>query len=158
MTRNLERLRYSELDDLDYGIAKALQDNARLPFTQIAKELGVTEKTVRMRVQQMQDAEVLSLIGMLNPAKAGLTLSSLIQLAVEAGRLDEAAAELQDIDEVREIVLTSGEYQIMIQVLHRDHEELSCFLLNRLNKIPGIVRMNVIHELKSLKSSCTYVR
>ncbi|MGG2480969.1 MULTISPECIES: Lrp/AsnC family transcriptional regulator [Brevibacillus] len=158
MSTSLEGSRYFELDDLDYGIAKALQGNARLPFTQIAKELGVTEKTVRMRVQQMQEEEVLSLIGVLNPAKAGLTLSSLIQLAVETGRLDEAAAELQAIEEVRQIVLTSGEYQIMIQVLHRDYEELSGFLLGRLNKISGIVRMNVIHELKLLKSSHTYLR
>jgi Lrp/AsnC family transcriptional regulator for asnA, asnC and gidA len=158
MEEKYQRSLYSQLDDLDYAIARALQDNARLPFTQIAKDLGVTEKTVRMRVQQMQDEGVLSLVGILNPVKAGITVQSLIQVAVEAGKLDDVVKELQDIYEVRLVVLTTGDYQLMIQVMNRDYEELSQFLLNKLNKIKGITKVNVINELKVLKSRFKFIR
>jgi Lrp/AsnC family transcriptional regulator for asnA, asnC and gidA len=153
-----QRSLYSELDDLDYGIVRALQENARLPFTQIAKDLGVTEKTVRMRVQQMQDEGILSLVGIVNPIKAGITVQTLIQIAVEPGKLDDVVAELQEIYEVRLVVLTSGDYQLMIQVLNRNYEELTQFLMTKLNKIPGISRINVINELKVLKSRFKFIR
>lgn len=158
MEEKFRRSLYPELDDIDYGIVRALQDNARLPFTTIAKELGVTEKTVRMRVQQMQDEGILSLVGVVNPVKAGLNVQSFIQIAVEATKLDDVVAVLNNIVEVRLVVLTTGEYQLIIQILVRDYNELSQFLMNTLNKIPGIIRVNVINELKILKSKYKFIR
>ncbi|MGG1662600.1 Lrp/AsnC family transcriptional regulator [Brevibacillus sp. NRS-1366] len=158
MEEMFRRSLYPELDDTDYGIIRALQENARLPFTQIAKDLGVTEKTIRMRVQQMQDEGVLSLVGIVNPVKAGLHVQAIIQVATEADKLDDVVAELNGIVEVRLIVLTSGDYQLYTQVLVRSYDELSQFLMKKLNKIPGITRINVINELKILKSKYNFVR
>ncbi|HZG82731.1 MAG TPA: Lrp/AsnC family transcriptional regulator [Brevibacillus sp.] len=158
MEEIFRRSLYSELDDIDYGIVRALQENARLPFTTIAKELGVTEKTVRMRVQQMQDEGVLSLVGIVNPVKAGLNVQSFIQVAVEANKLDDVVATLNEIVEVRLIVLTTGDYQLIIQILVRNYDELAQFLMNKLNKVPGVTRVNVINELKILKSKYKFIR
>lgn len=158
MENAFQRSLYSELDDLDYQIVSFLQDNARIPFTQIAKELGVTEKTVRLRVQQMQDDGVLSLVGVVNPVKAGIRVETIILVAVSDSKLDDVVAVLQEIPEVRLIVLTSGEYQLMIQVFTRNMDELSAFLMKKLNKIDGITRTNVIMELKVLKSKLKFIR
>lgn len=158
MEEKLRRSLYPELDDIDYGIVRALQENARVPFTTIAKELGVTEKTIRMRVQQMQDEGVLSLIGVINPIKAGLTAQAQVLIAVETDKFDDVVAELQKIDEVRVIILTTGEYQLSIKVLTRDYEQLSQFLIKKLNKIKGIARVNVMNELKVLKSRLNFIR
>ncbi|EJL38843.1 transcriptional regulator [Brevibacillus agri] len=158
MEEKFRRSLYPELDDTDYGIIRALQQNARLPFTQIAKDLGVTEKTIRMRVQQLQDEGTLSLVGIVNPVKAGLHVQAIIQIAVEAEKLDEVVAALNEIVEIRLIVLTSGDYQLFTQVLVRSYEELSEFLMKKLYKVPGIVRTNVINELKILKSKYNFVR
>ncbi|WP_134684348.1 Lrp/AsnC family transcriptional regulator [Brevibacillus migulae] len=158
MENAFQRSLYSELDDLDYQIVSFLQDNARIPFTQIAKELGVTEKTVRLRVQQMQDDGMLSLVGVVNPIKAGIRVETIIFIAVSNTKLDDVVAELQEIPEVRLIVLTSGEYQLMTQVFTRNQEELSSFIMDKLNKIDGITRTNVIMELKVLKSKLKFIR
>ncbi len=149
---------YSELDDLDYQIAVFLQENARVPFTSIAKELGVTEKTVRTRVLQMQEQGVLSLVGVVNPVKAGIRVETIILIAVNENKLDEVVEILHDLSEVRLLVLTSGEYQLMIQVFSRDNEELSQFLMKKLNTIHGIRKTNVIVELKILKSKMKFIR
>jgi Lrp/AsnC family transcriptional regulator for asnA, asnC and gidA len=158
MEEKFQRSLYSELDDLDYGIVRALQENARLPFTQIAKELGVTEKTVRMRVQQMQDDGVLSLVGIVNPIKAGIRVQALIQIAAAEKMLTQVIEELKNIYEVRLVLLTSGDYQLMIQVLTRDYGELTDFLMTKLNAIEGISKTNVIMELKVLKSRFKFIR
>ncbi|MGF9905611.1 Lrp/AsnC family transcriptional regulator [Brevibacillus porteri] len=158
MEETFRRSLYPELDDIDYGIIRALQGNARLPFTQIAKDLGVTEKTIRMRVQQLQDEGALSLVGIVNPVKAGFHVQAMIQVAVDAEKLDDVVAALTETVEIRLIVLTSGEYQLFTQVLVTSYEELSEFLLKKLHKIPGISKTNVINELKILKSKYNFIR
>lgn len=158
MEDTFKRSLYSELDDLDYQIVCYLQDNARNPFTQIAKSLGVTEKTVRLRVQQMQEAGILSLVAVVNPMKAGIRVETIVHIAVVEKKLDDVIEVLQTINEVRLVVLTSGEYQLMIQVFTRDTEELSEFLVKKLNKIEGITKTNVILELKVLKSKYNFIR
>ncbi|MBY0083759.1 Lrp/AsnC family transcriptional regulator [Brevibacillus sp. M2.1A] len=158
MEETFRRSLYPELDDIDYGIIRALQGNARLPFTQIAKDLGVTEKTIRMRVQQLQDEGALSLVGIVNPVKAGFHVQAMIQVAVDAEKLDDVVAALTETVEIRLIVLTSGEYQLFTQILVTSNEELSQFLLKKLHKIPGISKTNVINELKILKSKYNFIR
>ncbi|WP_232699876.1 Lrp/AsnC family transcriptional regulator [Brevibacillus daliensis] len=155
---NTQRYLYSELDDLDYQIVTRLQENARLPFTQIAKEIGVTEKTIRIRVQQMQEEGILSLVGIVNPIKAGILVQTMIQVAVENHMLENVIEVMNDIHEIRLVILTSGDYQLLIQVFTRDYHELSNFLVNRLNKIDGITKTNVIIELKVLKSKLKFIR
>ncbi|MFA4137427.1 MULTISPECIES: Lrp/AsnC family transcriptional regulator [unclassified Brevibacillus] len=158
MEETFRRSLYPDLDDIDYGIIRALQGNARLPFTQIAKDLGVTEKTIRMRVQQLQDEGALSLVGIVNPVKVGFHVQAMIQVAVDAEKLDDVVAALMETVEIRLIVLTSGEYQLFTQVLVTSNEELSQFLLEKLHKIPGISKTNVINELKILKSKYNFIR
>ncbi|TKI57585.1 Lrp/AsnC family transcriptional regulator [Brevibacillus antibioticus] len=158
MDETFRRSFYPDLDDIDYGIIRALQGNARVPFTQIAKDLGVTEKTIRMRVQQLQDEGALSLVGIVNPVKAGFHVQAMIQVAVEAEKLDDVVAALTETVEIRLIVLTSGEYQLFTQVLATSNEELSQFLIKKLHKIPGISKTNVINELKILKSKYNFIR
>jgi Lrp/AsnC family transcriptional regulator for asnA, asnC and gidA len=149
---------YSDLDDLDYGIVNYLQENARTPFTHIAEALGVTERTIRTRVAQLQEEGALRLVGVVNPVKAGIRLQTLVQVATDSEMLDAVIHELNAIFEVRLVILTAGEYQLMLEVFTRDQEELSRFLLNKLNKIKGITRTNVIMELKIIKSRFKFVR
>ncbi|XOS94755.1 Lrp/AsnC family transcriptional regulator [Brevibacillus laterosporus] len=153
-----QRSLYSDLDDLDYQIVTQLQDNARLPFTQIAKELGVAEKTVRIRVQQMQEEGILSLVGVVNPIKAGILVQTMIQVAVENNMLEHVIDVMEHTHEIRLVILTSGDYQLLLQVFTRDHNELSDFLVQKLNKIKGITKTNVIVELKVLKSKLKFIR
>ncbi|MCM3129438.1 MULTISPECIES: Lrp/AsnC family transcriptional regulator [unclassified Paenibacillus] len=153
-----QRAMYSGLDDLDRGIVGFLQENARIPFTQIAKELNVTEKTVRLRVQQMQDEGVLSLVGIVNPVKAGIRSETLIFIAVENQMMEEVTEAIHEMPEVRLMLLISGEYQLMLQVFTKDTDEFSEFLMKKLNKVKGITRTNVIMELKVLKSKLKFVR
>jgi Lrp/AsnC family transcriptional regulator for asnA, asnC and gidA len=54
------------LDNLDYAILTHLQKDGRKAFTEIAKDLGVTDGTIRTRVARMVDSGTLSIIGTLN--------------------------------------------------------------------------------------------
>lgn len=149
---------YRQLDELDRRIAVLLQENARMPFTRIADELGVTERTIRSRVAQMQEDGILSLVGVVNPIKVGLNVQTYIQVAVIPQRMEEVVSALKALDEVRWIVFTTGKYPLMLEVLTRDYDDLSEFLMNRLNRIESITSTQVITVLKKLKSRFNFIR
>ncbi|PTX64700.1 Lrp/AsnC family transcriptional regulator for asnA, asnC and gidA [Melghirimyces profundicolus] len=147
-----------ELDELDREIALLLQENARIPFTKIAEKLGVTERTIRLRVTQMQEEGILSLVGVVNPIKVGLNVQTYIQVAVAPQQMDEVVKQLREMEEIRWIIFTTGDYDLMLEVLTRDYDDLSEFLMKKLNHIDGVSQTNVITVLKKLKSRFNFVR
>jgi len=79
-------------------------------------------------------------------------------VAVIPQRMEEVVSALKALDEVRWIVFTTGEYPLMLEVLTRDYDDLSEFLMNRLNRIESITSTQVITVLKKLKSRFNFIR
>lgn len=146
------------IDELDLNIISYLQEDGRTTFKEIAQKIGVAERTVRLRVSNLRESGVLSIVGVVNPIKVGLKLIAAIQIVVGQNQLDACIEELNDTEEVRFVALTSGEYQLLVEVCVRSHEELGEFLQHKLNKIAGIQRTNIIMELKILKNQFNFVR
>lgn len=148
-----EQENWSGLDAIDIQIIQHLSDDGRKPFTEIADALGVNERTVRMRVEKLRASGVLNIVGVVNPIQVGLKIQAIIQIAVEPDALDAVIESLDAIDQVRFMVVTSGEYQLLIQVRTKSHEELTDFLMKKLNPIKAIRKTNVIIEMKLLKNT-----
>lgn len=72
--------------------------------------------------------------------------------------MEEVVSALKALDEVRWIVFTTGKYPLMLEVLTRDYDDLSEFLMNRLNRIESITSTQVITVLKKLKSRFNFIR
>ena len=72
-----------EVDTLDRAILSVLRDSARAPFVDIAKQVGVTERTVRTRMRRMEDDGV---VRGYNIREAGIGLSALVRLKIGPGR------------------------------------------------------------------------
>ena len=49
-----------ELDETDYAIIELLRADGRLPYRAIARELGLTETTVRARVRRLEESRTLN--------------------------------------------------------------------------------------------------
>lgn len=146
------------IDEIDLKILSFLQDDGRMTFKEIAARIGVAERTIRLRVTNLRETGVLSIVGVVNPIKVGLKLIAAIQIATEQNKLDQCIKELIEMDEVRFITLTSGEYQLLSEVCVSSHEELGDFLERKLNKVAGIQRTNIIMELKILKNKFNFIR
>jgi len=59
------------LDATDSTIIRILQNDGRAAFTAIAKQLGISEGSVRNRVGQLIDSKVLRIMGMADPMALG---------------------------------------------------------------------------------------
>lgn len=126
------------MDELDYQILNALQEDGRTPFTQIAKKAGVAESTIRSRYASLVDAGIVQTIAVIDPFAVGYNAPALIGIQVKPGSIYSVAEELEALPEVSYLVLTLGGFDLVLEVFCRDREHLTHFITDQIQKIPGI--------------------
>ncbi len=139
------------MDELDLSILSYLQKDGRKRFTEIAKELGVAEGTVRYRVAKLQEEHGLQFVGMVDPRRIGFDAPAIIGVSIQSPYLDEAAARIAAWPEVSYLILVSGEYDLMVELMCRDREHLAAFLRDKLLKVAGVVRTQTFTILHTYK-------
>jgi Lrp/AsnC family transcriptional regulator for asnA, asnC and gidA len=141
----------SNLDDTDLAIVASLRQDGRMAFAQIAQELKVSPGMVRLRYNRLVELGVLKVVAITNPLTLGFDSMALIGLRVDGNRLLEAAQEIAAFSEVVYLVITSGAYDIMIEILCRDRADLLRFLTDRLYKVQGLRESESFVHLKIVK-------
>jgi Lrp/AsnC family transcriptional regulator for asnA, asnC and gidA len=134
------------LDDLDRAILVTLEDDGRRAFRDIARQLGVSEATVRARVRRLEDAGVLRIVAFADPLKLGNSAMALLFLRVNAAHHDEVVAALVERPEVSYVSTVLGTADICAQVVVRDQAELGTFVRNQVRVLPGVIETQTIPE------------
>ncbi|MGI6567692.1 MAG: Lrp/AsnC family transcriptional regulator [Firmicutes bacterium] len=142
-----------ELDEIDLKIIRYLQRDGRMTFVTIADELGITESTVRRRVTSLLERDILKIAAVINPAQVGRTTLAMIGIKVERQRLGDVARTLASMADVRYLALSTGKYDLIIEVVQESNEKLLDFLVDTLEDIPGILRTDTHLLLKLSKES-----
>ncbi len=140
-----------KLDDIDLEIIKALKQDGRTPFAQIAQRLGVSTGMIRQRYQRLLREGVLQVVAVTNPLLLGFSTMAMIGIRVEGARLQDVAEEIAGLEEVIYLVLTAGAYDLFAEVVFRDNSHLLDFLTNRLRTIAGIRETETFMYLKIVK-------
>lgn len=140
----------NSLDDVDLKILDIITQNARIPFKDVAKEVGVSRAAVHQRVNRMIDLEVIIGSGYhINPNKVEFKTCSYIGIFLDKGGLfSEVVEKLKLITEIVECHYTTGQYAIFIKVYAKDNEHLKRILSGRIQKIPGIASTETFISLE----------
>lgn len=130
----------NQLDDIDLRILDIISKNARIPFKDVASEVGVSRAAVHQRVNRMMDLNVIVGSGYhIDPKKIDLKTCTYIGIFLEKGSLYSTVAEqLKMIPEIVECHYTTGQYAIFIKVYAKDNEHLRDILSDKIQKIAGV--------------------
>jgi Lrp/AsnC family transcriptional regulator for asnA, asnC and gidA len=139
------------MDDLDLTILGSLQTNGRRPFTDIAQELGVSEGTVRNRVTKLLEDKVLHIVGLVDPNSLGFNAPAIIGISITEGDIEEIAKEIAMFHEVSYLIMVSGEFELIVEVLCKDREHLANFLNQNLRRVAGVGRTQTFMTLRTFK-------
>ena len=130
-----------ELDETDRAILRILQADARTPFSEVARRIDMSSATVHDRVGRMEDAGVIEgYHAEIDPKAVGYGVSALVGLRVEQGREEDALDRLRDIEGVREIHLTTGEWDVILRVVAEDTDRLRELMFERIAEMDGFSR------------------
>jgi Lrp/AsnC family transcriptional regulator for asnA, asnC and gidA len=143
----------AELDETDRAIVACLQYDGRMPFTDIAADIGISEGAVRRRVKRLVDGKLLQIVGVVEPRLLSWQAPAMIGVTVEAGQVDAAAQAIAKFPEVTYLFMASGGFDLFVEVYCSDREHLASFLSQRLQRVPGVERTETFMILKMYKLS-----
>lgn len=125
-----------QLDDVDRQIIVQLQEDGRRTFGRIAKAVGVSEATVRQRIQRLLDSDVMRIVAVTDPTALGVQLRATVGLRAD-GDLEQTAQAAAAIPEVDYVVVTAGSFDLLLEVLCEDTSHFYA-VLNEIRKIPAV--------------------
>ena len=126
------------LDKLDFEILSFLQEDGRMSFTVIADKLNVSIGTIRTRFNKLIADGTVNIIGRVDPDKVGFRCYAHIAVFVRPATLKEKVAQrISKLPEVSFLAMTSGDYDLEVDVMCRDNNHLVDFV-NDISKIEGV--------------------
>jgi Lrp/AsnC family transcriptional regulator for asnA, asnC and gidA len=139
------------VDQLDLDILEQLQRDGRRPYTEIAQHLGVSEGTIRNRVSKLIEDQVLHIVGMVDPYHLGKDAPALIGVTLQTEDWDPVIRAIAEFEEVSYLVLVSGEFDLLVEVMCEDREHLANFLNRKLRQVEGVLRTQTFFILRTYK-------
>jgi Lrp/AsnC family transcriptional regulator for asnA, asnC and gidA len=142
-----------DLDDLDRMIIAKLQENARTPFSKIAKEAKVSEATVFLRVKRLQKIGVIRAFrAVVSPSKVGKTLTAFILVRADPRKYSEVLNVIRDLEEVTEAYDVTGPYYLILRVDVTSKESLAK-VIDLIGGVEGVSSTETAIVLKEVKEN-----
>jgi len=143
------------LDDVDRSIIETLQRDGRRSYSQIAKEVGLSEGAVRRRVQQLRDNGVIQIVAVTDPLQLGFTRQALVGIKVE-GDVRQVAEKIVPFPEVDYVVMCAGSFDLLVELVCEDDDRLLRILNDQIRSIPGVSATETFVYLKLAKQTYTW--
>ena len=141
----------SSLDSVDRAIVRMLQKDGRVSNAAIAREVGVSEPTVRKRIDRLIHEQILKVAAILNPHKTGYSCNVLIALRTRSEKRFDVGDQLARMERIVYLAHTTGRYDILAEGLFHDDDDLLRFYKDELSQIDGIVSIETSHVLQSVR-------
>lgn len=145
------------LDDTDHRIIALLRGDGRLPFRSIARELGVTEATVRARVRRLEESRTMRVVAVTDIEAAGYGMLLAIGVQVESRSPEEVARDMAAIPEVFSVTVVVGAQDLEILVVAQDQAALDRLLHEQLAPMAGVRRLTPALAVNVLKNQPDWV-
>lgn len=140
-------------NDLNRRIVALLEKDGRMPFSEIAQELSVSEGTIRNRVAGMKESGMLRIVAIADPVAAEYQTDAMIALNVATGFTPEAVAErLGSEPNVVYILWVAGRFDLLVEVVSDDRDSFLAFLDQQIYSMPDIANSEIMLGLKNLKN------
>ncbi len=136
-------------DATDWKIIEILQ-KGYVPNNTIARELDISEGTVRARLKKLREAGILQVKALINPDALANKQLAVVAIRVSESRLLESKAEeVSRLENVLSVSISSGRYDLLAEVLVDSHRGLVRFLTEELSSVEGVLGSESFIMLKS---------
>ena len=145
------------MDELDHKIIALLQMDGRASNAKIAREVGVSEGTVRRRLRRLTKDDVVHIVAVPNLEKLGYATTALVGLQTGPGMSDTVAESLASLPESHYVAVTTGSYDVFVWAGLESAESLGIFLRTKVGVIEGVQRTETFVNLSLKKRTAGLV-
>jgi Lrp/AsnC family transcriptional regulator for asnA, asnC and gidA len=140
-------------DQLDRKIIAILREDGRASNAGIARKVGVSEGTVRRRLKNLVQEEIIQVVALPDAAKMGNKSQALIGVQVDPDKVDVVADALKSLPEVTWVAVTTGSYDIFAWATLPSAEMLGIFLRAKVGTVVGVRRTETFVNLDKMRGN-----
>ena len=137
-----------EVDELDRRMIQLLQRNGRASNARVAREVGVSEGTVRRRLKRLLEEDIIKVVAFPDPEMFGYGTEALVGIQVDPDKTNEVASSLSALQEASWVSVTTGAFDIFTWVTLPSSVELGTFLNTKVRTVPGVRRTETFVNLQ----------
>lgn len=138
------------LDDIDRRLVIELQHDGRASYARLADLVGMSQAAVRARVHRLLESGAVQIVAVADPFAFGFAVTALVGVTC-SGDLYAVGDALRAIEAVHFVVLTTGRYDCVAELVCVDTDDLLRVVNDRIRGIPDVRQVDVITYLKLLK-------
>ncbi|MDH5782716.1 MAG: Lrp/AsnC family transcriptional regulator [Candidatus Bathyarchaeota archaeon] len=140
-----------KLDEIDYKILEILRKDARTPFTEVGRDLGVSDATVHVRVNKMMDEGIIKRYTIVVDEEAlGRKVRGFVLINANPGSLEGVANQLVENEKLSAVYEIHGPNDLIVKVEAGDLDEMRDTML-KIREIPNVATSELITVLKVWK-------
>jgi Lrp/AsnC family transcriptional regulator for asnA, asnC and gidA len=140
-----------ELDEIDHKILETLRRDARTPFTEIGRDLGISDATVHVRVKKLMDEGIIKKYTIeVDEEILGRNVHGFVLINVKPGSLEEVANQLVENKKVRAIYEIHGPNDLIVKISAGDLDEMRNLML-KIRETPDVTTSELITIFKVWK-------
>jgi len=142
-----------ELDETDYKILETLRRDARTPFTEVGRNLGISDATVHVRVKRMMDEGIIKRYTVVVDQEAfGRNVHGFMLINVKPGSLEDVANQLVENERVSAVYEIHGPNDLIVKVEAGSLDEMRNLVL-KVREIPNVATSELITVFKVWKEN-----
>lgn len=127
------------IDALDLKLIRCLQDNPRAPYSTIARLTGVSETTVKRRVDDLIAQQIIRPVMVANMYRLGYRTRAFIGLKVDLKHMMNIVQALRTMPETTSVTITAGRHNVTCFVVLQTLDSLTRFMLERIAPLEGVL-------------------
>jgi DNA-binding Lrp family transcriptional regulator/CheY-like chemotaxis protein len=126
-------------DEKDKEILNYLQDNYRISYKDLSKKVKLAASTIHNRVQNMiKEGIIKKFDTFVDPFKVGYESIAIAGLSVDPLKIDDIAKKLSKFDEIQLIASSTGDHNLILQIIAKDEKMLWKFINEDIKTLEGI--------------------
>ena len=143
------------LDELDRQIIELLIKNARMSYSEIGQQVGISRVAVKMRVQALEEKGIIEeYTTIINPQKISGAVSCYFEIETKPESLMEVAEILKNNDTITQIYRVTGKSRLHVHAVASSNEEMERLLYETIDTLPGVVECSsnmILSRIKDIK-------
>ena len=143
------------LDALDQKILLLLIENARISYSDIGKQVGISRVAVKMRVQAMEQKGIIEeYTTIVNPQKISGAVSCYFEIETLPDTLAEVTETLKENEAITQVYRVTGKNKLHVHAVAASSEEMEKLIREVIDPLPGVVSCScniILSRIKDIK-------